>query len=291
MSACRWISPLAAACILIPAAALAAETPFASGPWLPLPGEYYSEIRMAHGSSNSYFDLEGEKQRYAFDQVIESREFVSYNEIGWKKRVSLTLSIPIRSVTLRSDLPILNGTQTGLADLLIGFRAKLKDGETAVALEAAWQTPMGYYRNAIPAIGSAVQNLGGRVVFGTGLPAIQGFLELGWGYVYRSELELDQMIHNANLGVWASPSLLISARYSGSNYVGSGNGRVSESDRYRLGPEVRLRLDDRMDVFAGSSFTIAGRDARRTNEYFVGFAFKHTRLDRLQGYLGGKRRP
>lgn len=284
MSARRWISPLAVACALLPTVASA-------GPWLPMPGEYYTEFSVTHGSSNSFFDVEGVKHPYNFGVLSESREFTSYNEIGWKKRVSLALSIPVRSVSLRSDLPGVEGTQTGLADLLIGLRAKLKDGETAVAFEAAWQTPMGYYRDAFPALGAGVQNLGGRVVFGTGIPTIQGFLELGFGYVYRSEEALDRMIHNANLGVWATPSLLVSARYLGSNYVGSSAKSALESDSFHLGPEIRYRLDDRMDVFGGASYTLAGRNADRTDEYFVGFAVKRTRLDRLQGYLGGKHRP
>jgi hypothetical protein len=150
---------------------------------------------------------------------------------------------------------------------------------------------MGYYRESLPPIGPGVQNLGGRLVFGTGITPIHGFLELGWGYVYRSEQALDRMVHNANLGVWATSSLLVSARYSGTTYVGSSDDAANESDAFRVGPEIRYRLDDRMDVFGGASYTLAGRNADRTDEYFVGFAVKRTRLDRLQGYLGGKHRP
>lgn len=282
--------PLAAACLLAPAAAMARPLHSLSGPWVPRPGEYFSEIRGSHGSTSSYFDANGEEQPFPYGTLGESREAITYNEFGWKGPIGIVLAVPLRSVTYRDDLGQ-SGTQTGLSDLLIGFKFRLLSGESALAVEAVWQTPLGYYNEHQPPLGAGVQNLGGRVTFGSGIPAINGFFELGWGYAYRSELQLDRMVHNANLGVWAGNAVLISAQYSGSNFVGSSEVETREDDVFAAGPEIRYRLDDRMDVFVGSFHTVAGRNVNRTDEYFIGFAFKRTALDRLQGYLGGKRRP
>jgi hypothetical protein len=44
-------------------------------------------------------------------------------------------------------------------------------------------------------------------------------------------------------------------------------------------------------MFAGSNYTLSGKNVARTDSYYMGFAVKKTRLNRLQGFLGGMRHP
>ena len=53
----------------------------------------------------------------------------------------------------------------------------------------------------------------------------------------------------------------------------------------------RHRVDDNLDVFAGSWHTVSGKNALRLNTYYVGVTTKRTSLDRLQGFFGGTKRP
>jgi hypothetical protein len=50
---------------------------------------------------------------------------------------------------------------------------------------------------------------------------------------------------------------------------------------------VTYRVDERMDVFAGSWHTPRGRNVLHHDLYYCGIAWKHTGLDRLAGALGG----
>ena len=54
------------------------------------------------------------------------------------------------------------------------------------------------------------------------------------------------------------------------------------------GPVVLYRVDDGLDVYAGSWSTTAGRNTLRYREVYAGVAFHKTKLNRLQGFLGNK---
>jgi hypothetical protein len=63
------------------------------------------------------------------------------------------------------------------------------------------------------------------------------------------------------------------------------------SAAYSAGPVVLVRVDDRLDVSGGSWFTWFGRNALRSNEVYLAVAFKQSKLNRLQGFLGTSQRP
>ena len=46
-------------------------------------------------------------------------------------------------------------------------------------------------------------------------------------------------------------------------------------------------MDEHLDVKAGSWHTALGENVLHVNQYYVAVVFKHTRLNRLQGFLGG----
>jgi hypothetical protein len=129
----------------------------------------------------------------------------------------------------------------------------------------------------------------GVIRFGTPIRS-SGFVQASWGYYHQFETSVDGMIHTAEVAVWLGSSILVSGHYEGAVSVGVSKPEESDFYTHSAGPELRYRLDDRMDVFAGSWHTVAGSNVELENRYYVGFAVKQTRLNRLQGFLGGKRR-
>ena len=69
--------------------------------------------------------------------------------------------------------------------------------------------------------------------------------------------------------------------------MGGGDGTELEVKRLLAGPRVTYRVDERMDVFAGSWHTAGGRNVLHYDLYYCGIAWKNTSLDRLAGALGG----
>jgi len=111
----------------------------------------------------------------------------------------------------------------------------------------------------------------------------------------------------AMVGYWVSPAFLLTgeARGEWTSAQGDGYDRLSGTPakpkfatgpilnvtQTIVGPRFTYRVDERMDVFAGSWHTARGENVLHENYYYFGIAWKHTGLDRLAGALGGTKAP
>jgi len=184
--------------------------------------------------------------------------------------------------------------RAGLSDLLIGFKYALASGSTAIALEADWKAPLGYNRDLFPALGNGRQEAIGLVHLGREMGGLGAFLQLAGGYRALLERSVsdtvpkDEVLFGADLGWWIGPSLLLSGSY---------RGRIESSDAaspttaHLVGPQILYRVDEHLDVFAGSMHTAKGENVLHIDEYYVGIATKKTALGALKGFLGGMKRP
>ena len=292
-----------------------------AGAWLPAPGEYYSEISADRFLATTFHDDGGDRERLGY--AFEHRTLASYNELGWKKWASVVINLPFESVTARDLLS--DRSETGLSDLTLGLRVKLMDGPVALAVQGDWTAPLGYEhdslgvgawlgtgrqdvsgevqlgtprrytRGAGPWLGAGQQNFAGQLLLGAPLAKV-GFLELAGGYHYQLETPVTDVIARGTVGLWLGPSLLVSGHYAGSiAQVGVQESSAPDStfdvQAHSVGPEVRYRLDDHLDLFVGSWHTLAGKNVVHQDRYYVGVAMKQTRFNRLQGFLGTRRRP
>jgi hypothetical protein len=278
-----------------------------AGPWIPAPGEYYSEISGYRGVADTYYDSEGARFAMPSGGVFERRSLSAYTEFGWKQRLTFIVAAPVVSQTHRID--DIHRTQTGFGDALVGFRFALARGARALAVEVELQAPLGYQADDrhqlgaspdsqlahqlvdVPSPGSGRQEATAWLLAGSRTPFVTGFAQAGAGYRYRERELADQIALSADVGVWVSNSWLIAGRYSGALSNGTGDTLLDEQSEHVVGPEVRVRVDDRLDVFFGSRHVASGKNVTHSDGYYMGFAFKQTRLDRLQGFLGGTRRP
>ena len=291
------------------------------GPWLPAPGEFYSGFQTGFYSADTYHDARSHRANLAFGGVEERRSLLSYNEIGWKKSASVVVGIPVVSVTRLSAGREVNRTDTGISDIELGLRLKMAEGASAAALELSWYAPAGYNRKyllssdtlayadasecagltgadsincarqlAPPRLGSGEQEFAAVIHWGMSVKKWNGFVQLSNGYRHRGQLA-GQALLTADLGFWLGSSVLVAGRYRGAIDVGRGPTLADDVEEHLAGPVILFRLDDEVDVFASSLHTAIARNAIHADRFYVGVAFKNTGLDRLQGYLGGTRRP
>lgn len=260
-----------------------------AGAWILPPGDWSSEIRGTFFNADTYRDLDGERVPFPSGGVIEERSLAAINEFGWKDRASVFVGIPFVSTSQRfgddSRLP----TQTVFGDLRAGARFALKGGATALTLNAEWKAPMGYNRNIQPAPGTGTQDVAGTLAFGAPLGG-RGFIELEAGYNYRFEDPADQMIAGASAGFWFGP-LLIGGRYRGAAAAGDGETPADKITEHLAGPVILYRVDDHIDLTAGSMHTAAGENALHADRVYVALTVKQSSLTRLQGFLGNAQRP
>jgi hypothetical protein len=272
------------------------------GPWSLAPGEYYVDLTGTSFRTSTGYDAHG---RIApLGGTTEERSFRSYVEMGWTKSWSLQLSVPFTTLT-ESPLAGPATSVTGLGDFGIGLRRRFTNGPGASALQLLWEAPAGNNPEITPSVGDGLQKLSATVQFG-GLFCKRAFWQLGGGYrfQYNSPSEFkDQAFRQPESFKW--PEHMIS---NGAAAMWLGNLQVAglfavDASSFRsldarhtvtstaVGTRLTYRTDGRLDVFAGSWHVPSGVNALALNQYYAGIAWKSTKLNRVQGFLGGDARP
>src|SRR5436190_14736467 len=246
MSLRRTAAALLAASTLTLASPSRAQNPAGAMPWVLKPGEFYSELTGSVFAANSFYD--NERERLSLNGKLDERELVSYNELGWKSRATIWFAVPLVS---RGFTRFTGGTSTstGLGELDLGVRWRLKGGSSPAALALGWTAPLGANRKLFPgsdgdggtdpasyppfATSNAVDT---NLYFNQGLQSLRVGLDFGgrawthafWtaGGAYRYRfLEFGSTggsSHNArfvgadaSLGWWVKNSLLVTGLFSG----------------------------------------------------------------------------
>jgi hypothetical protein len=301
------------------ALSLQGASPAHAGPWVLEPKEYYSQVTASLFETQDIFN--GDRVRAALfsGAHYSERTLTSYNEFGWRPKLNVVAAVPFKNAHFREDATGVDETQTGLQDLTLGLRYGLARGQTPVGLQVEWQGPMGYNRDLTPALGLGSQGVSGQLLIGRSLPGLRGFVQAAGGYRHLFGLGADtldtrgaprdsfalehgdgsEILFSADAGFWITKRLLLAGRASWLSRSRQGvrlelprppnpkTERVETEQILELGPTVIYRVDDALDLVAGSSHTMAGRNTLHTDRFFVGLAFKGTKLTRYQGFMGG----
>lgn len=288
-----------------------------AGAWIPAPGERFTEVRPGLFSSDSYHDRFGYRHALVGGGLYEQRTVTTHTEVGWKNHTSFFFTLPAVSVTRRDGDGSYIQSQSGFGDVEAGFRIGLKRGASALALQLEWIGPAGYRRTYTPidaqrrrhaVDGSVVSpdvvdvaeqapTLGrgrqsGRAMLQFGAPVTsRAFFELAGGYRKYDSQYAAQYVASADLGIWLSGSVMLAGRYRGAIATGEGESPGDKLTEHLSGPVLLYRLDDHMDVMAGSFHTASAKNALHVDQFYVAVAVKKTGLNRLQGFLGNKRLP
>ena len=301
-----------------------ATYPAGTTPWVLKPGEFYSELTGSVYAARSFHD--DERERPSLNGKLDERALVSYNELGWKSRAAIWLAVPVVS---RGFTRFTGGTSTstGLGDIDLGVRFRLKGGSTPASLSFGWTAPLGGNRKLFPGIdGDGGTDPGvyppfsesnasdTSIYFNQGLQSLRVGVDFGgrawkhafwnaggeWRYRFLEFLNTDKSSHNARfisgnaqLGWWANHSLLVSGLFAGewltSQSENYDRNLAFDRDPMRLlvGPRVTWRVDDRMDVIAGSWHVARGQNVLHYDQYYFGIAWRQSSLSRYAGAYGG----
>ena len=288
------IAALAALAVSASSAAVAA-----AGPWALAPGEYYTELQGSFFSASTYYDDNGDRQQLGGQ--AEQRALNSYTELGWKKHWSFQMELPAVSNTTRDGVE--DATNTGFGDLSLGLRWALRGGPRATSIQLGWRAPSGYNSNIKPALGSGQQRLSAAVA--TGFPlGKRGFAQAGAGIARdflvagsRSTDPNDSQAQrtwsnhvtvNGAVGLWFG-NLLVAGQYEGE--IAGQSGLDTQTTSHLIGSRLAYRVDERIDAIAGSWHSPGGKNVLHVDQFYAGVAWKVTKLNRLQGFLGGSKRP
>ena len=298
--------------------------PAGTTPWVLKPGEFYSELTGSVYAARSFHD--DDRERPSLNGKLDERALVSYNELGWKSRAAIWLAVPVVS---RGFTRFTGGTSTstGLGDIDLGVRFRLKGGSTPASLSFGWTAPLGANRKLFPGSdgdggtdpasyppysGSNASDT--SLYFNQGLQSLRVGLDFGgrawkrafwtaggeWRYRFLEFGNTGKSSHNArfiggnaSLGWWANHSLLVSGLFAGewvtSQSENYDRNLAIDRDPMRLlvGPRLTWRVDDRMDVIAGSWHVARGQNVIHYDQYYFGIAWRQSSLSRYAGAYGG----
>jgi len=257
---------------------------FDGGAWSLGKGEWYSEVRGSRGTANAYFLEDGRDAPLPESGRNQSFSVTSYNEIGWKKNLSLTVNLPFESNQTRSGAE--TASVTGLSDLSLGLRLRLKDTQPGLVIDAGWKAPLGYEKDLPPTLGNGRQELFGAAHIGIELPWINGFVQAARGLRLVSEDSDVRVATSADLAGWLGERVLLGARYADEGVWSSASPIAGAPHSYAAGPVVLVRMDQRLDLSTGSFYRWAGRNVDKTLQVYVAISFRQTKLNRLEGFLG-----
>jgi hypothetical protein len=286
-----------------------------AGPWMVAPGEHYSTLGGSFFTSDSYYDSDGNRWALKGGGLHEEKAIVAYNEFGWKKGRSFILGLPLVNVSRRFGAAGADSgrNETGFGDLLVGVKFKLKGGAQAMSVEADWLPPLGYNRNLSPRLGDGAASLIGKLAYGSPL-GHSGFMEFEGGYRYYTEKQAptNEALASGTVAFWFGHSVLVSGRYDGtfgassadtlyrSLYVKTPQGQPWSNSEARpftttdqvviqtVSPMVLYRVDDHIDLMAGTSHTFSAKNALHVDRVYVAIALRQTKLGPLQGFMGGR---
>ena len=266
--------------IALPAAASA-------GGWTVHPHEWYSEFSGSRVYSSAFFLDDRRDAPLPDGGRFQQFTVDSYNEIGWKKNVSLVLDVPFLTQTLRAGTE--TATIAGLGDLTLGARVRLRDDGPGLILDAGWVAPLGYDHNVFPRLGDGRQKAYTDLAGGLSLPYVRGFIEASRGFLFIGQDGNLYSQTSADGGVWVSKSVLVGGSYFDNRAWNSSAANQSLGDFYRAGPLLLVRVDDHMDVSVGAVRNVSGRNALEGTQIYMAIGMKQTKLNPLQGFLGTKR--
>lgn len=260
---------------------------FDGGAWSLSKGEWYSEVRGGRGTANAYFLDDGRDAPLPGSGRTQSFTLTSYNEIGWKKNLSFTVNLPFESNQTRSGAE--TASVTGLSDLMLGLRLRLKDTQPGLVLDAGWKAPLGYEKDLPPTLGNGRQEFFGAAHIGVELPWINGFVQAARGLRLVQEDGDVRVATSADLAGWVGERVLLGARYFDEGVWTSTSPVEQAPHSYAAGPVLLVRMDEKVDLSTGSFYRWAGRNVDKTLEVYVAVSFRQTKLNRLEGFLGSSK--
>ena len=304
--------------LLFAALLAAAGREASAGAWSLDRGEYYTEIQASKYTTETLYSTDGD--RIEFPQTpwkLQQMAASWRTQLGWRKRLNVLFGFTGLSVAgFEGPAPGVP-TNTGLSEIELGLHYRLANRSRALALEALWTAPAGYDRELSTGLGDGRQQLAAALRWGSTLGP-RAFAEATGGASYRfqkigspdAEADLDPRRTSnvyvdlgAEVGFWVGRSTLLGGRYRGrllasttgtggpSNVHAVGPLVLTGDDQldqalHLVGPMLLFRLDDRMDLLAGSFSTAAGVNALHFDQVYVALAFKQSKLKRNQGLLG-----
>ena len=261
---------------------------FDGGGWTVHPHEWYSEFSASRTYANAIFLPDARDQAIppAGTGRFQQFEVHSYNEIGWRRNVSLLLDVPFVDRTWRLDQTTLG--VSGLSDMRLGLRVRLREDAPGLILEGGWRAPLGYDQAVFPRLGDGRQKAWVALHGGYVLPNVPAFVQASRGFLYIGTDAVLLSQTTVDGGFWIGSNVLVGGRYADQLGWNAAQSARTLETYYTAGPFLLMRVEDHMDVSIGAMRNLYGRNSLEGTQVYAALGLKQSKLNPLQGFLGSK---
>lgn len=274
---------LAASTLLAPLSPLPAraETPVTLlSPWTLARSGYFLQGTFSLLSSDEFYDVDGEKVSLPGGQKFRDVSTGIHLEYGIRNWLGLVAAVPVRSLHLDETAgPDLS--TTGFGDFTGGLRVRLIQKPVVASAQAEVKLSTGYnVTSTTPALGAGQTDFTGRLLAGwTHSDDFPIFVQAGVGYRARMDEPANQILFNADGGIWPHERLLVVGSWEYVDHTGDG----TVEDFFKAGLSARYQVLRKLEAVGGAFHMLGGQNAPAGNQFFLGVAYKGSQLLKGQG--------
>jgi hypothetical protein len=266
----------------------ASAQPSNAGPWIQTKNGYYSSFRLSWSNSvHYYYDVNGTVLLAVPPQTLKDRVVSLDTEYGVSNHLTMHLDLPVlfRSFDL-PGFPVSHFSNSGIGDLLFGFKYGFLDParREAVALEIDANTPSGYNAHgfAFPPLGRGKFSWDGHLHAGLTLDPTPVYAQAEVGYrKFTDKTVSDALTYSAEAGVFPTPRVLVVGSIGAEK--ARDDTKVSFLSYTAVQGLVQYRLKPHVDVLAGYSAALSGKNTPKVKGFRLGVSLKGNGIGRYRG--------
>ena len=266
---------VAAVCPGLVAAALA-------GAWTQEQKGCYVKVGVYSMASQHEFNAIGERVGKPGSGKLTDVNLSAYGEYGLSGRLTLVASAPYKRLSDVRTFAAGVGEErvSGLGDLELRLRWKVRERPVVVAMAAGGKIPLGYDAGEGTRVPLGTGELDGdiRLLLGRSLYPVPGYLSGELGYRVRGGRYSDEVFFGLEAGLargrWLLVGRFTGVRTRGTCGASTRAGLVGDQDMLKLSPGVIYRLRDRVELGLDLIHVASGCNTTAGNTLGMGLAFK-----------------
>lgn len=245
-----------------------------AGAWAQPRGHYYSKFTFIYAQANSVFGVNAPTE-------FTDYALYFYGEYGLFKRSTVILNAPFFKNS-QNEANFIRGNSSGYlaGDIEIQAKYQFLDSPVVASVLAGVKLPVAYDVADIPPLGNGKSDFDAKLLLGTSFYPIPIYLTGDVGYRLRGGEFVDEIHFGFEAGYTLWESLLTRFLATGIRSSGTATGESNlfgfplTQEKMRLGGGLIWILNPRLEIDITYLKTTSGENIPKSNEIFVGIAFK-----------------
>jgi hypothetical protein len=250
------------------------QTSMFAGAWAQQKGHYYTKLTFIYSKANSLYGIN-------FPAKFNDYSLYFYVEYGVLDKTTLIVSLPSlkRSVNEANSV---RGTTSALVagDFEIQAKYQFLNKPLVASALIGTKIPTVYKVEDFPPLGNGETDFDAKLLLGASLYPIPAYLTGDIGYRLRGGDFVDEINFNFEAGYTFSNRYLVRLAATGirgtKDSQGDSNllGFPLSQKQYRIGGGIIYKINPNFEFDFTYLKTIAGNYIPKSNEFFIGLAFK-----------------